>query len=178
MAVEAIKSTSITNSDTSPPLANTAGEGAAAEQKWIDDYVTMPAAASIGSVLRVVRIPTTAKVKSVVHEAGAQGAGAYDIGLYYSSSVNDSSGAAALAGAVIDADFFSAAVNNAAAITPTERVGGNLTAYPLTERNTPIWQAAGLSADPGGFFDVALTVATTDVTTGTGKVGLRVGFAR
>lgn len=178
MAVEAIKSTSITNLDSSPTVANSQGEGAAFEMKFVDDYVTMPAAASITSVLRVVRIPTTAKVKQVILEAGAQGAGKYDIGLYYSSSVNDSPGAAALAGAVIDADFFTAAKDNASAITPVDSVGGNLTAYTLAERNLPIWQAAGLSADPGGFFDVALTVVTTDVTTGTGKVLLRVGFAR
>ena len=63
----------------------------------------------------------------------------------------------------------------ASLVTPTEVVNES-TQYSMNERVLPLWQAAGLSADPGGLFDVVATVVTTDVTTGTGKLGVRVGF--
>lgn len=176
MAVETVKSSSITNADASPYVRDTQGSTQPAHLKFVDDYVTIPASSSDNSVLRVVRIPTTAKVKRVTIESEAQGAGHVNVGLYYSSSTQDSPGADDLAGAVIDEDFFASEVDLAAAVVPTDITseGGF---YTLDERGMPIWQAVGLSADPGGYFDVALTVTATAITTGTGKTGLRVEFA-
>lgn len=176
MAVELLKSTSLTNLDAGPPLANSQGEGAAANLKVIDDFLVAPAASSIGSVFRILRVPTTAKVKSLWLEAEAQGAGAFDVGVYYSASVNDSPGAAALGGVVVDADFFASAVSNAAAIAGSEIVNES-GVYTLDERKLPLWQAVGLTADPGGYFDIVATV-TTAITTGTGRIGLRASFAK
>lgn len=176
MAVEAVKSAGITNLDAVPPLANTQGEGAKFSLECVDDWATVPASASAASTFRLVRIPTTCKVKQVLFESEAQAAGATDIGLYYSSSVNDSPAALAKAGAVIDADFFASAValTNASGPTDVTNEGGF---YTLNERSLPIWKAVGLSADPGGFFDVVATLSTA-VTTGTGKIGCRVSYSK
>lgn len=177
MAIVAVKSTSITNLDASPRVMNTQGEGAGFSMEEIDDYVTITAAASITSVFRVVRVPTTVKMKSLIFESQAQGAGVVDIGVYYSASVDDSPAAAALAGAVVDQDFFASSVNLASLVVPTQEINESTT-YSLDKRSLPLWQAVGLSADPGGWFDIALTVVGTDVTTGTGKAGLRAGYAK
>lgn len=165
MAIDlTLKSASITNNVATPLVLNTAGSGAPAPLFTVDDYATVTAALSITSRIRLVRLPSTCKVKSVVFESEAQGAGKFDLGLYYSEG-----------GAVIDADFFASAIDTASLVTPTEVVNES-TQYSLNERSLPLWQAAGLSSDPGGFFDVTATVVTTDVTTGTGKLGVRVNF--
>lgn len=165
MAIDlTLKSASITNDDAVPSVLNTAGAGAPALMFTVDDYKVVPAALSITSRIRLVRLPTTCKVKSVMVESEAQGAGKFDIGLYYAPD-----------GAVVDADFFASAVDVAALVTPTEVVNES-TQYSMNERVLPLWQAAGLTSDPGGFFDVTATVVTTDVTTGTGRLGVRVGF--
>ena len=44
-----LKSTAITNLDANPIVASTAGEGAPAIQYELDGYVTVSAAASVGS---------------------------------------------------------------------------------------------------------------------------------
>lgn len=169
MAIDlTLKSASITNADASPVVLNTGGAGAPEPMFTVDDYKTVPAALSITSRIRLVRLPTTCKVKSVIFESEAQGAGKFDLGLYYTVG-------SANAGAVVDADFFASAIDCASLVTPTEVVNES-TQYSLNERVLPLWQAAGLSADPGGHFDVVATVVTTDVTTGTGKLGVRVGF--
>lgn len=178
MAVENIKSTPVTNLDSSPVVYNTQGEGAKFDLEHIDSFATAAAAASINSTYRFVRVPTTIKVKELIFESEAQGAGAIDIGVYYSSSTNDSPGALALAGVVVPGQqaLFASAVAITAAVTPTNVVNES-GSYTLDKRSLPLWQVAGLAADPGGFFDIVGTL-TTAVTTGTGRMGVRVGFAK
>lgn len=175
MAVENLKSTAVTNLDTIPRVPNTAGVGAPVALKTVNDYVTISASASTTSTYQMVRIPSTAKVKNVMIESEAQGAGKVDVGLYYSSATTDST-APANQGTVIDQDFFASDVDLASLVTPTN-ITNESTTYTLAKRNQPIWQAVGLSSDPGGMFDVVLTVHTTAITTGTGKTGLQVSYA-
>jgi hypothetical protein len=165
MAVEALKSASITNDDATPIVLNTAGQGAPAGLQVIDDYKAPSASASVGSTYRIVRVPTTAKIKVITLESEAQGAGKVDVGVYAPNG-----------GAVVDADFFASAVDLAAAVTPTDITNESGT-YTVDKRSQPLWQAVGASTDPGGFYDIVLTVVTTAVTTGTGKTYLRVSFA-
>lgn len=175
MAVDlTLKSTSITNLNTVPPVANAVGAGAAGELKVVDDFKVIPAALSITSIVRMVRVPTNAKVKSVVLESEAQGAGVVNIGVYHSNATNDGT-PPSLQGTVVDVDLFATSVSLASLVTPTEVVNES-TNYNLSLRNSPLWSAAGLTSDPGGMFDIALTVVGTDVTTGTGRAGLRVGY--
>ncbi len=164
MAVENLKSTSVTNDDATPIVLNSPGAGGLFRLHEIDDYVTLSASASVGSTYRVVRVPTNAKVKSVVLESEAQGAGKVQIGVYAPNG-----------GAVVSVNLFGNDIDLASAVSPTNEVAqsGN---YTLDKRKQPLWQAAGAASDPGGFYDIALTVHTTAVTTGTGKTGLRVGY--
>lgn len=170
MAVETLKSAPITDLDTVPVVPQTAGQGGPGRLNHVDGFVTVPAASSIASTFRLVRLPSDAVVKQVILESEAQTAGATDVGLYYSSSTRDGT-TPANQGDVIDADFFGAAVSLAAASRADITAESGV--YTLNERALPLWEAAGLTSDPGGFFDVVATL-TTAVTTGTGRLGVEV----
>jgi len=164
MAVETVKSASVTNLDAAPRVPNTAGRGAAGYLWQINDYALVPAAASVTSKFFLVRVPCDIVLKELIFAADAMAAGKFDLGLWYSASSTDGT-PAANKGLVIDQDFFASDIDCASAVAPTDvtNESGN---YPLQNRNQPLWQAAGLSAMPGGFFDIIAVVHTTAVTTG------------
>ena len=172
MATSALKSTSLTNLALTPPTKATTGQGAAGPIRSINDYITAVDADAVGSTYKFVRIPSTAVVKHVNFEAGAMTAGKVNIGLSYSSD-NDGT-QPSLQGAVISAAFFASDVDLASAVPVTD-VTNESGSYTADKRNLPIWEAAGLSSDPGGFFDVVATVHTTAVTTGA-LMGLEVQY--
>lgn len=177
MTVHNAVSGSITDYDASPRVMHTAGEGAAAILGVVDDYVTVPAAAAATSVFRIVRVKSNVKVKRVILENEAQGAGKVQVGVYYADTAADiAPGNSPNSGAVISVSLFSGDVDLTSAVLPKD-VTNNSGSYTLDKRAQPLWQAAGLSSDPGGKFDICATVHTTDVTTGTGKLGLTVSFA-
>jgi len=177
MSVEALKTTSITNLDSNPIVANTAGEGAQAPLLVQTEYVTVSAAASATSTYRMIRVPTNVKIKLLVGEWEAMGAGKVNLSLYYSDSTTDGTPVASQ-GLIVpttgdqlfasDVDLSSASVG-----TALTNESGN---FPLSKRNLPLWQAAGLTADPGGFFDLVYVVHTTDITTGAARLGLRAEY--
>jgi hypothetical protein len=177
MAVEALKSTSITNLDASPVVPNTAGEGAGAPQLVQSEYVTVSALASATSTYRMIRVATTVKLKELILESEAMGAGAINISVYYSDSTTDGT-AVANQGVIVPTtgnQFFASDINLASAqnnVQVMNESGNN----GLANRNLPFWQALGLTADPGGFFDIVAVVHTTDITTGAAKLGLRLTY--
>lgn len=177
MSVEALKSASITNLDASPVIANTSGEGAPGIVFTVSDYVTISAAASQGSTYRVVRLASTVKVKEIVMDNDAMGAGKINLSVYYSDSTTDGT-AVANQGVIVPTtgnQFFASDIDLSAASRGTDvtNQSGN---YGVNKRNLPLWSALGLTADPGGWFDIVAVVHTTDITTGAGKVGLSVSF--
>jgi hypothetical protein len=175
MAVDHVKSTFITNLDAVPVVPNTAGEGGPAPVKSIDGYATAVASSSVDATYQLCRIPSNAKVKNITFESEAQTAGKFDLGLYYATDGVGGKPAALLAAAAIDQDFFASVIDCASAVLPTD-VTNESTTYTLDKRAQPIWQAVGLTSDPGGNFDVVATVKTTAVTTGTGKFGIRISY--
>lgn len=175
MAVDHVKSAVITNLDASPVVPATAGEGGPAPLKFVDGYTTAVASSSADATYQLARIPSNAKVKTIIFESEAQGAGKFDLGLYYATDGLGKQPTSLLAAAAIDQDFFATVIDCAAAVTPTD-VTNESGSYTLDKKVMPIWQAVGLSADPGGNFDIVATVKTTAVTTGTGKFGIRVYY--
>lgn len=177
MTTEALKSTAITNLDASPPVAVQAGAGAPGFLRSVDGFVTISASMAAGSTYRLVRLPTAARVKRVTLESAAQGAGKINLSVYYSDSTKDGT-QVALQGIIVPTtgdQFFASDVDLASAVVPTDvtNESGN---YTLDKRSKELWDALGLASDPGGCFDVVAVVHTTDITTGTGKTGIRVEF--
>lgn len=175
MAVDHVKSTPITNLDASPAVQNTAGEGGPAPLKVNSSGpVTGVASSSINATYQFCRVPSNAKIKAMFFESAAQAAGAIDIGVYYATDGEGGKPTSLLAAAAISQALFASAVALTSLSQPTNVVNesGSFTA---DKQNQPLWQAAGLSADPGGFFDIVGTL-TTAITTGTGVMGLTVMY--
>lgn len=93
MALDAVKSQSITNLDTTPIVPNSAAAGAAGRFVVVDDYCAATAAGlqSAGSYYKLVRIPTGAYVKDVfiATDTGPNlnGSLAVDLSLIFSDAV-------------------------------------------------------------------------------------------
>ena len=177
MTTEALKSTAITNLDASPIVANTAGHGAPGLVHQVDGYVTVSASMAAGSTYRLVRLPTKAILKHLFFESEAQGAGKFNLSAYYSDSTTDGT-PSTLQGIIVPTtgdQFWASDIDCASAVASADKVNesGNNT---LAKRQQQLWEALGLTSDPGGFIDVVAVVHTTDVTTGTGKLGVSALF--
>lgn len=173
MTTEALKSTAITNLDASPIVANTAGYGAPGVVHQVDGYVTVSASMAAGSTYRLVRLPTKAIVKHLFFESEAQGAGKFNLSAYYSDSTTDGT-STTNQGVIVPTtgdQFWASDIDCASAVKSLDEINesGN---YTWAKRQKQLWDALGLTSDPGGFIDVVAVVHTTDVTTGTGKLGV------
>lgn len=168
----------------------------------------VPSAATLDatSILRMIRVPSNARLTTLefTHDAWTAGAGA--VGLYYATNHamvapenNASAGAGSFGtgkkplvrvadtaldsgGAAIDKNFFTDAITFLAAgvdnfegtatangiiDVQTDVVKYNILSPTLSNsKNTmakaqqPLWQAVGMATDPGGYFDICITVTT------------------
>jgi hypothetical protein len=176
MAVDHVKSADITGRDAINPAAySTRGEGAAGILKNISGFATAVASSSADSTYQLVRVPSHAIIKNIVFESEAQGAGKFDLGVYYATDGKNGKPTSLLAADAIDQDFFATVIDCASAVPRTD-VTNEAGTYTLDKQEKPLWAALGLSADPGTMFDIVATVKTTAITTGTGKFGISVDF--
>lgn len=175
MALDHVKSTAITNWDASPQVASTRGEGAAGALKNISGYATALASSTIDSTYQLVRLPSNSVIKGMQFESEAQGAGKFDIGVYYATDGKGQLPTSLLAAAAVDQDFYATVIDCASAVVRTDILNESGT-NTLDLQELPMWKALGLSTDPMCMFDIVATVKTTAVTTGTGKFGISVAF--
>lgn len=163
MGTSALKSSVLTNRDATPRVANNS-RLAGAHLRTTLGSVTSVAADDTSSRYRMVEVPSNALIRGVYLSSVAQGAGAVNVGVYRNTA--DGS-------AVVSASLFAAAVSVAAAVNRSDvtNSGGS---YTNDKREQPLWQAAGLSADPGGTLDIV--VAPSTAFTNGGLVGLEVQY--
>lgn len=169
MAIDlTLKGTAITNREASPRVLNNPGLGVGAVEKCAWGFLlSVPAALSATSIIRLVQVPSNVIVTDLRFTSGIQAAGALDIGVYRSN---------ANGGAVISAAFFGSAVGVTAASLNVDVLNESGT-NTVAKQAQPLWQALGLTTDPKQDFDLALTI-TTDVTTGLQPVALRARFVQ
>ena len=170
MAIDlTLKGTAITNREATPPVLSNPGLGVGGVEKCAYGYLaSVTASLSITSIIRLVEVPSNAIVTDLRLTSAAQTAGAFDIGVYR----NNKDG-----GAVVDQDFFATAVSCASAVVNSD-VLNESTTNTIAKQGQPLWQAAGMTSDPKTTLDIALTVATTDVTTGAGAIALRARYVQ
>lgn len=173
MAVVTLKSPMITSLSASPPVRTTAGQGASGLLVQADGYITVGAADSSASIYKLVRVPSNAIVKRLeLENHGTITTLTGDVGAYYSDEAYDQTGSSiANSGAVIDVDFFGSAVAKGTVDVP-QNVTNESGTYDVSKRGQPLWQAIGLTTDPGGNFDLALTLTAGASITGTVTVAL------
>lgn len=164
---EALKSTVITNLDavgsSSLPAMASMGSGGVARLHVASGYVT--ATTGQTGTYQLVRVRSDVKLKHVFVGVDATVTTfTCDIGFYYSTAaqgvdgtvpanagtqVNTTSGSQLLGAAV---DLKTAGFNDRVALTPLS----------AAKREQPLWQACGLTVDPGGYFDLVLTTTATN----------------
>lgn len=162
-----LKSTSITNLDATPVVQNTSGQGAPGALKSVSDTSATVSGDLAGSTYIMVRVPTNAKMKHLYFEAAAMTAGKLNLSVYYSDSTSDGT-APANQGVIVPTtgdQFFASDIDCASAVSITDVINesGN---NPVANRNKPLWDALGLTSDPGGYFDIVAVCHTTGITTG------------
>lgn len=156
MAVELVKSAGITAQDANESVNSFKQQGPVRSAVGIG---ALSATASIASIVRLFRIQSNARICALSAFCTAITSAAGDIGLYRTADDG---------GAVVDADFFIAAQTLAAASPGLNVIGGN--ALSPANREKRLWEALGLTADPGIYYDVAVTL--TAAATAAGTVGL------
>lgn len=175
MAVDHVKSASITNLDANPIVANTSGEGSAGALNHVTGIATGVASSSIDATYQMVRVPSTVKIKRILFQTATQAAGVTDVGLYYATDGVGGQATSLLVAAAINRVFFATSIS-LTTTTPQDVTCNPITSgYTPDKRNMPLWQAAGLATDPGGFFDIVLSL-TTAITTGLGLMVLDVDY--
>ena len=166
MAVVTTKSAGITNRDATPAVLSNSSVVKAALQKAAG-VVAIANGDSIGSKFIVCSIPSNAVISSCVISAPDIGTTtAADVGLYQTTA-NGS--------AVVDADFFKAAVSlNGGAITKSEIVNGNIVTVANMEKR--LYEHLSLTSDPGITYDVVLTLTGAADAAGSAVVEVFYGF--
>lgn len=186
MAADTLSSASITaldvmNAGTGPISAVTSGEGAQSDSRDLTDYV-LPTAlglANTGSKYKVLRVSPEIKIKALTASVdGALDSStglALDVGAYYSDSTVDGT-PVALQGTAISVNCFYAA---GTAFQSSAVADVNvLTAFSVVNRNKRLWEALGLSANPGGNIDIVVAVHTAATTAASHNLGLRLAFSK
>lgn len=184
MAIVTVKSPSIINWDAQPIFTPSRGEGAEGPLHVINDSLSTATTDSIGSIYRLVRVPTNAKIKQVLLDTLVNTTMTADIDVAFSDSTTDGTQPSLAGGIVqitgpVDNKLFGAARNMAA----QSRVDITFLAtstFTFAHQNLPLWQvlvnlgATQFIADPGGFFDIVAKSVVTD--TVAGSINLEVKF--
>ena len=160
MATENLKSTPVTNLDATPPVRTLTGKGAGGRLNFVDATVTATTAMETGSTYAMVRIPSEAIVKRVwACLDTAVTTFTADIGVYYGTGKDVPTD---LQGDVIDADLFASAVAFASIVVPTQYTHeAAASAFTVADMFKPLWDAAGVTADPKCGLDIVLTATAS-----------------
>ena len=159
-----LDSTIISNRAATPRVANDPWNDAQIKSTGVGS-VEVSTATDTADEIRFVRVKSNAVIKQVLLSCDAVATGgAIDIGVYQT----DDNGSA-----VVDADHFASAT-----VVTTALVDSNVAhesgVYGIEDKNKPLWEALGLSADPQISYDIVGTV-TTDMG-GAGTVMLEVTY--
>lgn len=169
------KSAQITNLDASPVVLLTPAE---LHGRIRTAAATIEAATGdidAADVILMCRVPMASKVHSIrLYNDDLDSNGsptlAADVGLYYGG--NNTTGTK---GAVIDADCYGTAVTTLQAAN-TLGVEVAFEARDIANIAKYVWEDAGLTSNPGGYADIALTVTTGAATAAAGTITMLVQY--
>lgn len=142
-----------TNDVASPRVMNSPSKGGQGTVKEITALLAPAADQADDSVMWVARVPTNCRIiKLAVTAADATTAGKIDLGVYRTPEQG---------GAVIDRDFFAAALDLASGPYAESDQKNQSTTYTYAKQAQPLWQAVAVdSSDPGGEYYLCATVET------------------
>lgn len=170
MAVVNTKSTAITNRDATPPVINDGRLERGVLKSGVGS-VAVGAADSATSFYPLVSVPSTAMIRGVfASNPSGMTLLAGNVGVFKNtkSSGGSTTGVAANTGSdtiFASAASFASAQNHAAVDS----------LFTTDKREQPLWQAIGLTTDPGGTFDIGVVVTAAN-TGAAGRIGLEVQY--
>ena len=165
MAVANSKSTVVSNADASPRTPNSSYLEHSSLKECIGT-VAVAAADDDGSVYRMARVPSGARISQVlVANDAVTGGTSYDFGVYDTAAVNS--------GAVVDADVFLSAVDMSSARAQLTDLTHESAVNPIEYAEKRLWELLGLSADPFKEYDLAFTANTVGSAAGDLTVAVR-----
>lgn len=164
MATESLKSTVITNRDATPVVLSNASLANARLHEAIGS-VTITSGKTTGSKYTLAQVPSNCRVSQLLVSCPALSASsAADFGVYRSTADG---------GAVVSAALFGSAIDLSSALSNLD-ITNESTNYTLDKQEQPLWQAAGLSVDPGGVLDIVATTTATNAAGG--LLGIKIRF--
>ncbi len=159
MAVVTVKSTQITNRDSSPTLISN-DYLTAARMHEATGVVAIGAADSATSAYIFCSIPSNARVSQVLLSTDA----ATGANMACTLGLSDTT---ANGGAVVKAAFFATGISTSSVLSASDVTCNNATACnKVSAGEQRVWEALGLSADPFKFYDVVLASTVNNSTTG------------
>lgn len=166
MAVVNTKGSAVTAADTSPPSNGQFVNAKVHGGRIKESIGTVEAVSgdSIGSTYRLVRVSSSDRISRVLLSCDAITTAAADIGIY-ETAVNG--------GAAVDADFFASAQVLTSALVNSD-VTHESGVFDIAAIEKPLWQALGLTKDPGKLYDVVATLTAAAGAAGT--VAIKVQF--
>jgi hypothetical protein len=163
MAVVTTKSAALTLMDT-PGGALPVSRQARANLRTAIGKVEVSATDSIASILKFVRVPSNCRISELLLRCTATTGAIGDFGVYRADT-----------GVVVDVDLFASAQTMAAALAIWTDITNESTTLTPTVMEQPLWQAAGLTADPVCQFDICATL--TAAATAAGQVTVEARYA-
>lgn len=164
MAVETRKSGAITNRDSSPKVQNNANIAKGVLKEFVGTLETVNGD-SIGSVYILGSLPSNARVSQLLLYSDDIGTTTIaDFGIYRTTEDG---------GAVVDADHFASAVSLKDGALNGSDITHEAGVFDVADVEQPLWQALGLSSDPGVMYDVAATLTAAADAAGTISVKCR-----
>ena len=159
MAVVNTKSTAVTNADATPQV-HTGAYIIAGKIREMVGTLEAVNGDSIGSTYRFFRVHSSWRPSEIKLYCDAITTCAGDVGLYDTSENG---------GAVVDADFFASAQSLASAILTGTDITYEANTGPadVSKIEQRLWQLLGLTADPGKFYDVVVTLTAAAGSAGT-----------
>ncbi len=153
MAVVTKKSGPVTNRDATPRVAVNGNLIGGRIRESVGTIETTGTDSAGSKYILAGGIPSSARVTDVLLSCdGNNTAGAMDIGVYKSTGDG---------GAVVDADFFASAQALGTALT-NSNVTHESGVFGIEDVEKPLWEALGLTSDPGLMYDVVGTITTAD----------------
>lgn len=159
-----VNSTLISNRTATPSVKNEPWNNAAIKSTGVG-LLEVSTAEDAADILRFCAVKSNAAIREVnLYCDAISTAGAMDVGVYRTTADG---------GTVVDADFFASAQVVTSALTRSN-VAHESGVYGIDDLDKPLWEALGLAADPGVWYDIAGTI-TTDMG-GAGTLGIDVVY--
>ncbi len=131
-----------------------------------------------GTQIRLCTVPSSSRVSELDYIKQTTGTTALDIAVWYPTDIPQggrNAPAASLEGTLISSSAFAGNITGSDLGIDWTSGMGLATTPTIQARTQPLWQALGLSSDPGIDLDLGFTVRTA--TAESGYVGMRVRFA-